>query len=242
MSDNIKEKLKHVWGRLTAGWHLDIEQAVPPSVIDNAMRQSSIPSFGYFFLLVMSGSIATFGLLSNSAPAIIGAMIIAPLMAPIMSLAHGLVIARYARIIRSFLTVLAGVLVVIALSYFVTELVGISIAGSEILSRTQPTTLDLGVAIAVALVPPLAVVGIGLAIGPLTNTDIYYALKEVGQEEAQGTIAGGAFLLFLTNLVAIVVSAGLVMICQGYGSIKRGLFGLAAMSGLMILLLKRRNA
>ncbi len=59
-----------------------------------------------------------------------------------------------------------------------------------------------GVAIAVALVPPLAVVGIGLAIGPLTNTDMYYALKEVGQEQALGTIAGGVFLLFMTYLQA----------------------------------------
>jgi uncharacterized hydrophobic protein (TIGR00271 family) len=189
-------------------------------------------------------------------------MIIAPLMAPIMSLAHGLVNARYARITRSLLTILSGILVVVGLSYSITELVGIGIAGSEILSRTQPTLLDLGiaiaagaaaafaysrssvmnsiagVAIAVALVPPLAVVGIGLAIGPLTDTDIYYSLTEVGKEEALGTIAGGAFLLFMTNLVAIVVSAGIVMICQGYGSIKRGLFGLAAMSGLMLLLLK----
>ena len=212
------------------------------SEIDDMMRRSSIPSFGYFFLIVMSGSIATFGLLSNSAPAIIGAMIIAPLMGPIISLAHGLVIARYARIIRSLLTILAGILVVVGLSYSVTELVGISIAGSEILSRTQPTTLDLGVAIAagaaaafaysrssvmnsiagvaiaVALVPPLAVVGIGLAIDPATtNTDLDYALRAGGLSADPGTIAGGAFLLFLTNLIAIVASAGIVMIAQGYG-------------------------
>jgi len=226
------------------------------------MRRSSIPSFGYFFLLVMSGSIATFGLLSNSAPAIIGAMIIAPLMAPIMSLAHGLAIARYARITRSLLTILSGIAVVVGLSYFITELVGIGIAGSEILSRTQPTLLDLGVAIAagaaaafaysrssvmnsiagvaiaVALVPPLAVVGIGLAMGQLPSTYLDYSLREAGLDVKVESIARGAFLLFLTNLVAIVVSAGIVMICQGYGSIKRGLIGLAAMSGLMLLLLK----
>ena len=210
----------------------------------------------------MSGSIATFGLLSNSAPAIIGAMIIAPLMSPIMSLAHGLVVNRYARIIRSLLTISSGVIVVVALSYLITEWIGISIAGSEILSRTQPTTLDLGVAIAagaaaafaysrssvmnsiagvaiaVALVPPLAVVGIGLAIDPvITNTELDYSLRAEGLNADIGTIAGGSFLLFLTNLVAIVASAGIIMITQGYGSLKKGIIGLAVMLGFMIVLL-----
>ncbi len=258
----MKAKLKYGWDRLTANWRPHIESAVSGDEIDNMMRQSSIPSFGYFFLLVMSGSIATFGLLSNSAPAIIGAMIIAPLMAPIMSLAHGLVIARYARITRSVLTILAGIIVVVGLSYFITWVIGIGIAGSEILSRTRPTLLDLGVgiaagaaaafaysrssvlnsiagvAIAVALVPPLAVVGIGLDIGQLPSTDLDYSLKEAGLETGEYSIARGAFLLFLVNLVAIVVSAGTVMISQGYGSIRRGLIGLAIMSGLMLLLLE----
>jgi hypothetical protein len=94
-SDNINRKLKHGWKRLTANWRPYIDQAVPLSEINDMMRRPSIP------LLVMFGSIATFGLLSNTASAIIGAMIIAALMAPTMSLAHGLVIARYARIIRS---------------------------------------------------------------------------------------------------------------------------------------------
>ena len=262
LGDSMKKQMKHGWDRLTANWRPDIEQAVPVSEIDNMMRQSSIPSFGFFFLLVMSGCIATFGLLSNSAPAIIGAMIIAPLMAPIMSLAHGLVINRYARTIRSLVTILAGVMVVVGLSYSVTRLIGIGIAGSEIMSRTQPTLLDLGiaiaagaaaafaysrssvlnsiagVAIAVALVPPLAVVGIGLAIGLLASTALDYSLQEAGLDADPETIAGGAFLLFLTNLVAIVVSAGIVMISQGLGSLRKGLFGLAVMLGLLLLLLK----
>jgi hypothetical protein len=140
-SDNINRKLKHGWKRLTANWRPYIDQAIPLSEINDMMRRSSIP------LLVMFGSIATFGLLSNTASAIIGAMIITPLMAPTMSLAHGLVIARYARIIRSVLTIFAGIMVVVGLSYMVTELIGIGIADSEILSRTQPILLDLGVAI-----------------------------------------------------------------------------------------------
>ena len=258
----IKEHIKFGWRRLAADWRPYIEQTVSRSDMDNMMRQSSIPSFGYFFLLVMSCLIATFGLLSNSAPAIIGAMIIAPLMAPIMSMAHGLVIARYARIIRSFLTILAGVIVVIALSYFVTELVGIGIASSEIISRTQPTLLDLGVAIAagasaafaysrssvmnsiagvaiaVALVPPLAVVGIGLSIDQPPNIYLDHSLKETGVNVKADSIAKGAFLLFLTNLVAIIISAGVVMICQGYGSLKRGSCGLLVMSGFMLAMLE----
>lgn len=225
------------------------------------MRKASIPSFGFFFLLVMSGSIATFGLLSDSAPAIIGAMIIAPLMAPIMSLAHGLVFARYARIACASLTVLLGIGVVIGLSLFIARLAGIGVAGSEILSRTRPSLLDLGiaiaagaagafaysrssvmnsiagVAIAVALVPPLAVVGIGLGMGQLPDTSLDYFISEAGLDVEDKSIAGGAFLLFMTNLVAIVVSAGVIMICQGYGSLKRGIVGLGIMVGLMMMLL-----
>jgi hypothetical protein len=79
------------WRRLTSDWAPYIEDPVPEEEVLTLMQQASIPSFGFFFMLAMATAIATFGMLANSAPAIIGAMIIAPLMAPIMSLAFGVV-------------------------------------------------------------------------------------------------------------------------------------------------------
>jgi uncharacterized hydrophobic protein (TIGR00271 family) len=258
----FSENFKFAWHRLTADWRPYIEQPVSKEDMNLAMRQGSIPTFGFFLLLITSTAIATFGLLSNSAPAIIGAMIIAPLMTPIISFSSGLSIANYARIVRSLLTIVSGVMVVITLSFILTKSIGIGIATPEIMARVEPSLLDLGVAvaaglsaafahsrksvmnsvagvaIAVALVPPLAVVGIGLAMGPMPGSDLSYSLQEAGLREENSSIAGGAFLLFLINLVAIIISAGFVMICQGYGSVKKGTVGLIMMAVMLLVMLE----
>jgi uncharacterized hydrophobic protein (TIGR00271 family) len=224
------------------------------------MHQVSIPSFGFFFMLGLAAAIATFGLIANSAPAIIGAMIVAPLMAPIMSLSFGLVAFEIRLISRSIVTVIAGVILVVGLAYFITLLFGLRITGSEILSRTAPTLLDLGVAmaagaaaafantrrsiinsiagvaIAVALVPPLAVSGIGLALGRKATAEAGLSLSQLGLFSGGTDIAVGAFLLFLTNLVGIVAIAILVFVFQRYGEWKKALLGLVLFIGVSALL------
>ena len=121
---------------------------ISPSDIAQQMERSSILSLSYCLMLALAAAIATLGLISNSPPAIIGAMIIAPLMSPIMSLSYGLVSFSSTLILRSAVTVIVGVMLVILIGYVITTVFGLKIAGSEILGRKSPTLIDLGVAVA----------------------------------------------------------------------------------------------
>ena len=182
-------------------------------------------------MLGLSAVIATLGLLANSVAIIIGAMIIAPLISPIMGITYATVMGNRKLLNRSSLTLASGVVLTVFLSWIIALGVGFKTVDTEILSRTNPTLIDLGiamaagaagafantrrriadalpgVAIAVALVPPLSVIGIGLALG-----EVRYA--------------AGASLLFLTNLISIVFFGGLVFLFQSYGSINRAKNGL----------------
>ena len=162
----------------------------------------------YSFMLFSACGIAALGLLQSSVAVIIGAMLISPLMGPIMAM--GMALARLdTRAFRSAAATLAiGAALSVAASVLIVWVSPLKDATPEILSRTRPTLLDLivallsgfvgayltvnrkggaiaGVAIATALMPPLAVVGYGLAT-------------------ANWQIAGGAMLLFLTNVVSIL--------------------------------------
>ena len=180
----------------------------------------------FVILLALAIFIATFGLLSNSAASIIGGMIIAPLMTPIVTMAFSLVIFNLRLLTYSGFRLLQGIALTIFLAYIATEIIGFRVPSTEILARTEPTLLDLGVAIAagvagafarihrnvsdtipgvaiaVALVPPLCVVGICIAI-------------------RDPHLAQGAFILFLTNLFGIILSAMTVFLCHSYGDWKK---------------------
>ena len=250
------------WQDLRTGWGSDPDETVAAEEVSQAMARASIPSFGFFFMLGIAAGIATFGLIVNSAPTIIGAMIIAPLMSPILSLSYGLVVFDRRLIVRSIFTVTAGTVVVVAIAYTMSVLFGLRLTGSEILSRTSPTLFDLGVAIpagaaaafsqtrrsiassiagvaiAVALVPPLAVSGIGLAVGPRATLESGMSLAEFASYAGGIHVAAGAFVLFLTNLVGIVVVAMLVFICQRYGQWKKALVALVAILILSLFLVR----
>ncbi|MEA3274610.1 MAG: DUF389 domain-containing protein [Pseudomonadota bacterium] len=128
--------------RLTGEWRPLLEPRIAPEQMDTEMKAASIPSLSFFFLLALSGAIATFGLLANSAPAIIGAMIIAPLMMPIMGLSYGVVQFSWSQIARSAITIFLGVAVVVAIGYLSARFIGIEVAGTEMLGRAFPTLLD----------------------------------------------------------------------------------------------------
>ena len=113
--------------------------AVSAEEVSLEMGHASAPSFDFFFMLGIATAIATFGLIVNSAPTIIGAMIIAPLMSPILSLSYGLVILDRWLIIRSIITVAAGTVLVIAIAFAMSMAFGLRLTGSEIISRTAPT-------------------------------------------------------------------------------------------------------
>ncbi|QNJ00124.1 hypothetical protein SynA1562_01292 [Synechococcus sp. A15-62] len=217
-----------------------LESRVPCTELYEARIASSKPSLGFFILLISSAVIATLGLISNSTAVVIGAMIVAPLMDPILSLAFGLAVSDGRLIRRSAVTVGFGVLAVVGTASLISWGLGVSYVQSEITGRTSPNLIDLGiaiaaavagsfsmtrkqlsnsiagVAIAVALVPPLCVSGIGLTLG-----------SEMVAVFGRGTVAGltnqiaeGSFLLFLANLIGITVTSLMVFLVQRYGSLR----------------------
>ncbi len=178
------------------------------------------PSQRYFVLTCASCVIATLGLVENSAAVIIGAMIIAPLMGPIQAVAFAGLDGDGRLLRRALLTAGAGALIAIALSWGIGVAVSLGSFGSEVLSRTRPNLLDLGIAlaagavagyakirpsavsalagtaIAVALMPPLCVVGLSLSVGSLAS-------------------AKGAALLFGTNFLGIALACITVYAISG---------------------------
>ncbi len=232
-------KLWVFWKALTASWRIYLEDPVPEVEIAHAREVASIPSFGFFLLLICATLLATLGLLANSAAVIIGAMIVAPLMNPILSMAFAIVTANWKLYKRSMITVFLGVVAVILVSYWISFFMPISVVGSEVVARTSPNLIDLGiaivagaagsfsltrqsigssiagVAIAVALVPPLCVVGIGLGIGGELAAGI-------GRLSITNlNVSTGAFLLFMANLAGITFTACLVFLSQSYGSFQK---------------------
>lgn len=175
----------------------------------------------FILLIMLSAAIATLGLLQNSTAVVIGAMLVSPLLGPIMGLGFGLATIDSALIKRALITMAAGMGVAIAVSMLLILLSPIHDVTDEIAARTSPNLLDLGVAvvggiagvyailrklsgvmvgvaIATALVPPLSTVGFGLATG-------------------RPDFAGGAVLLFLTNTLAIAFAATLVARLSRFG-------------------------
>ncbi len=220
--------------RVFGEWQHLVGKPVSVEELDEGQEWASIPAFHFYFMLTMSAAIATFGLLSNSAATIIGAMIVAPLMNPIISTAYSGVTRKRQLMFRSLFTLVTGTIWTIGLAFLFTVLIGWKAAGSEILARMSPSMLDLGVAlaagaagaysytrpkissglagvaIAVALVPPLCVVGIGLALGDDLARETGLASADYG--------ADGAFLLYLTNLFGIIFAACMVFLIQYFGS------------------------
>jgi len=206
-------RLKRWWRREVVG---EIDHAGVAARIDGDAEWS----LRYLFMVLMSAGIAILGLLQSSPAVVIGAMLISPLMGPIIGLGFALAIFDW-REVRTSLTALAlgsalgvGIAALIVLA---SPLQGVT---PEILARTRPNLFDLlvaifsalagtyatvrgrgetvvGVAIATALMPPLAVVGYGLATLNLA-------------------IFGGALALFFTNLIAIALSAALMARLYGF--------------------------
>lgn len=178
----------------------------------------------FFALLFFATIIATYGVTSDSSTTVIGAMLVAPLMTPIIATTAAVVMGSAPRALRAIALTAAGAATVIVISYLLTWVVpdvtisftdnyeissrtspglyalvtalGAGAAGAFITSRAEIADAIGGVAIAVALAPPLCVVGISL-------------------QQGQWDSAGGAFLLFLTNYLATLLAGGLVLLVVG---------------------------
>ncbi len=192
------------------------------------IRKAASPGFDYFFLIILSGGIATIGLINDSAAVIIGAMLVAPLMSPILGVGLGSITAdgflsrdSASSLIRgALLSILLSILITLFNIYlpFVPSLIEIP---GEVLSRTQPTPNDLLIALAGGLAaayslsqPHLSAALPGVAIA----TALMPPLSTIGIGIALGRweIAGGATLLFLTNSVTIAFASILVFFLEGF--------------------------
>mgnify|MGYP002780613895 FL=1 len=175
----------------------------------------------FLLLVVLSTAIATLGLLQSSAAVVIGAMLVSPFLGPIMGIGFGLATLESTLIRRALLTLATGVAVAVLIAMLMVWISPVQDVTAELRARTQPTLLDLGVAvvggiagvyailrrlsgvmvgvaIATALVPPLSTIGFGLATG-------------------RPDFALGAALLFLTNTLAIAFAATLVARLNRFG-------------------------
>ncbi|MGK0443603.1 MAG: putative hydrophobic protein (TIGR00271 family) [Bermanella sp.] len=210
---------------------------------DVLAEQELYSSLSFQFIIILSAAslISSLGLMSDSTVTIVGAMLIAPLMKPIMSLSYGINTGDTFLKIRSILTLLIGIAITLIISFLSEQLLDLHVLTDEMMARTQPNLFDLGVAvaagisaaiamtrksvsdslpgvaIAVAIVPPLCVSGISLSMGELNS---FF----------------GSLLLFLINLFAITISAVLVFTFSGYGSAKHNLIPLPLLIVILVLL------
>ncbi|MEX1191090.1 MAG: DUF389 domain-containing protein [Brumimicrobium sp.] len=219
--DNLpKGKLKEEVVRKRLPWisHATTEEY---KELFSLLRENSRPSQNYVVLMTLSVVLATFGIFADSSPVIIGAMILAPLMSPVISLSMGVLRQDRSLIKKSLITVSIGLLIGYFFAIVLTFITPINEMNREITSRIKPNIIDLGiavisgaagayafareeiaktlagVAIAVALVPPLAVSGIGVA---WLNWEVFF----------------GAFLLLITNLTGMVLAGALTFLFTGY--------------------------
>ncbi|WP_379922607.1 TIGR00341 family protein [Erythrobacter sp. R86502] len=198
--DNVRE-----W------WTVHVIGQVDQAEVTERRREDGKLSEHYLFMTAMSGGIAILGLLLSSPAVVIGAMLLSPLMGPIMGLGFALAIGDWAWLKQSVLTLLIGSVLAVLLCAALVFLSPIQTITTEIAARTRPNLFDLfvalfsalagayamirgregaivGVAIATALMPPLAVVGFGLAT-------------------FNSTVFSGALLLFVTNFITIALTA-----------------------------------
>lgn len=183
----------------------------------------------FFVLMGFASVIASMGVITDSTAVVIGAMLIAPLMTPLMAIAISLVMGWPRRLVRAASVAAGGIVFAIVIGV----LLGLVAPGvidaatnGQIIARSSPTGLDVitavaagaagayglsrpdvsdslpGVAIAISLVPPLSVVGISYSQG-------------------EWSAGNGALLLFMINMLAILVMGGLTFIVTGVTPVRR---------------------
>lgn len=210
--------LRARWRLMNVLPQLSLEERI---AIYRQVRRNARTDTDFYVMMTLAAAIASLGLLLNSPAVIIGAMLMAPLMSALLGLGLGVVQGDVWLLRLALRTTLLGVLTALLVSAVTAYVVPGDRVTAEMLGRSSPTLVDLavalisggaaayavarkdvasalpGVAIAVALVPPLATVGLAAVAG-------------------EPQVATGAGLLFLTNLVAIVAAAAVVFLWMGF--------------------------
>ena len=185
------------------------------------IEANALPSKMYFTMNILSAIIASYGLVTNSAAVVIGAMLVAMMLGPITGVALAIIDHRMPLLRKSLITVFLGISLVVLVGFIVGWLHKDQPLTVEILSRTQPTSMDLMIALAggtagaYAMVSPhlsVAVVGVAVAtalVPPLAASGILFANHEI-------QLGLGALLLALTNIIAIQFTNALVLWLLGF--------------------------
>ncbi|MCW3834758.1 DUF389 domain-containing protein [Sphingomonas canadensis] len=203
-------------------WRQQLTRSVDHVAVVERVRDEAGLNGRFAFMILMSAGIAVLGLLLSSPAVVIGAMLISPLMGPIIGLGFGLATFDWREIREAAVALAAGVLIAVLFCALIVLVSPIQNVTDEIAARTRPNLFDLlvalfsalagayamvrgregtivGVAIATALMPPLAVVGFGLAT-------------------ANWTVFGGSLLLFFTNLMTIALAAAVMARFYGFAT------------------------
>jgi uncharacterized hydrophobic protein (TIGR00271 family) len=230
----------------------DVQRMKDALFIEPWVRTTSASRF--WVLLSLATIIATAGLMADSTATVIGAMIVAPLMTPILGIALAVVLGHRSGLLRSIVFVVGGAALVIVLAFLISRFnfhPDDYETNTQVAARISPRLIDLlaalatgtvgafalvrrdisdtlpGVAIAISLVPPLAVVGVLLQVGRY-------------QDAAQ------ALLLFGTNVAAIIVTGTIVLalyrvrmiaIDAGYVAEGIGRGTIAIIAGLLVVVM-----
>jgi uncharacterized hydrophobic protein (TIGR00271 family) len=203
------------WWRCAIVGPIDHQEVVARIVADSGWSPR------YAFMTMMSAGIAVLGLLLSSPAVVIGAMLISPLMSPILGFGFSLALFDFRELRRSLKALAIGAAAAVAFTALIVTISPLQAPTAEIVARTRPNLFDLavalfaalagsfaiirgrgetivGVAIATALMPPLAVVGYGIATRNLP-------------------VGAGAFALFVTNFITIALSATAMARFYGFG-------------------------
>ena len=219
---SLRVRTLHYWRKL-----------VPPITLKRRgdiqvqLRDSSTPDFDYFVLVLLSCAIATFGLLTDSPATIIGAMLVAPLMSPVIGVGLASITGDSQLLRAAAGALLRGAILAILLAFVLTwsnsnlPFISLQELPGEVMMRTRPSPIDLGIALAGGLAaafalaqPNLSAALPGVAIAtalmpPLCTGGVALALND-------RNAAMGAALLFITNAVTIAFAAMLVFFALGF--------------------------
>jgi len=211
--------LQRLWNSISSA----LPKLIPDEQLEvyKRVRRDARPDTDFFVMMGLAAIIATYGLLQGSTAVIIGAMLVAPLFTPILANSLAIVLGDIRLLRLAVEAAVKGIVLAIGLAVVLTVLTPLRTVTVEISSRTSPNLFDLavalasgaagayavarkdvatalpGVAIAAALVPPLCVIGIGIA---LTDSNVTW----------------GGTLLFTTNLIAITLAGSVTLLLLGF--------------------------
>lgn len=201
-------------------WRNTVLGTVDQASVIAKRREDCAMSARYMFMTALSGGIAILGMLLSSPAVVIGAMLLSPLMGPIIGLGFAMATGDYGWLRQAAMSLAYGTIIAVGLCALIVFMSPLQTVTAEIAARTRPNLFDLlvalfsalagayamirgregtivGVAIATALMPPLAVVGFGLAT-------------------LNWTVFSGALLLYFTNLMTIALTAALMARLYGF--------------------------